>query len=217
MDPKALSHLDPKARETYDRVMGTASAIETPPQAQTAPTTPATDPGAPFNAVSPASDTPPTSTAFPVTPSDFSMDGLSAPTENQPASTVFSGNPVGQEPQNATSFFTNPSPNGNESTTPNNPFTPIEATADTAMATDTTNPPTPVTPYTPSGLNETMAPTGVGSSPFTQPLPSPAEVNHNTPHETPALMKVLYIVGAVVFFMIYTIFWIKVFNLPFLF
>jgi hypothetical protein len=56
------------------------------------------------------------------------------------------------------------------------------------------------------------------AQPFnTQPLPSPAEVNNAGPQETSPLLRVLYIVGAVVFFAIYTIFWVKVFNLPFIF
>lgn len=72
---------------------------------------------------------------------------------------------------------------------------------------------TPVTPYTPSAIPG-LAP---ASDQFTAPLPSPASVNQELPKEASPLVRVLYIVGATIFFAIYSIFWIKVFNLPFLF
>lgn len=103
------------------------------------------------------------------------------------------------------SFFSNPSPATSElSQTPSgdglsSPVQPQPAEQ------------TPVTPYTPDVQTVTT-----GES-FSQPLPSPSSVTQGAPHETSALLKVLYIVGGAIFLAVYTIFWIKVFNLPFLF
>lgn len=284
MDQKALSHLDPKARETYDRVMGTAAVLESP-----STTPPATDPMSPapaspdsgFVPLTPTdtsggmsaqvAPTPTPDAAFSNGPADLTMAGsgsvvntdstfdtpgavsgptdmtqapvdtntlsaplpdMSQPTPAAPADTaapsMFTASPAPQDVQNATSsFFTNPSPDSSESTAPAPSFDPnpttqpatpsFDAPADTALATDTMSPLTPVTPYTPTGLNENQAPVAVDQPFAQQPMTSPAAANQAAPHQTSALLKVLYIVAAVVFFAIYTIFWIKVFNLPFLF
>ena len=150
------------------------------------------------NAAVPQVPTDPTPTTFAPTsdtPVDPAVPALSvAPETSPPAENIDTSTPPNS------SFFSNPSPamDGLSST-------PVEQQAAQ----------TPITPYTPaSGLETQNAP---AEEPFSQPLPSPASVNHEELHEPSSLLKVLYIVGAVLFFAIYTIFWIKVFNLPFLF
>lgn len=220
MDQKALSHLDPKARETYDRVMNTAMTTENPVQNTPAPEIQQNFQVEPPPAVSAPVEAP---TPLPSAPSDLTM------VDTQPASplaaapspvapSIFSASPVPVQAQSQSSdFFTNPMPGSPESSSAQpSPFAPLspEQPADTAMATDTLSPLTPVTPYTPAGQEmPSLTPQAV---PGAQPLQSPAAALQ-TPHETSALLKVLYIIGAVVFFAIYTIFWIKVFKLPFLF
>jgi hypothetical protein len=148
MDPKTLSNIDPKLRETYERVMGT-----------TPTSSPATPPPAPVQA-----------DAAPQTPHE-------PPPEAPTPASLFSSSPSTDTPD--TSAFGQPAV---------------------------------VTPYNP----ETTAQTNEHS--MNQPLPSPASVAQaaHTQEATP-LLRVLYIVGAVLFFMVYTIFWVKIFKLPFLF
>jgi hypothetical protein len=163
MDPKALSNMDPKLRETYERVMGTSAPAGSPPAASTAPPPPASPiPTPSTNAVVPPSFTdlsgnpPPPPTEKPVT-----VSGLSA------------------------------SPDGS------NPLPPLKPAMPDAAA-----------PQNP--LAAATAPA------FGQPLPSPASVNQAQASPSSTL-RILYIVLGVIFFILYTIFWIKVFNLPFLF
>jgi hypothetical protein len=37
------------------------------------------------------------------------------------------------------------------------------------------------------------------------------------PTETSSMLRIAYIAGGIIFFIVYTIFWIKIFKLPFLF
>ncbi len=81
---------------------------------------------------------------------------------------------------------------------------------------------TPVTPYTtpatgPTDISQQQQEQQAAQPAFTQPLPSPADAVQAPVKEASPLLKVLYIIGAVFFFAVYTIFWIKIFNLPFLF
>lgn len=267
MDPKALNHLDPKARETYDRIMGTAhdvagttpgdTPVNTPTPADSVmppnpavgdvpPTTdlssPASDPL--VNASDPNSVLSTSPNASPITDPTLSntmpapepaappimdtFDQVSAspattPEPADPSATLFASDapaPV-SEPTSSSSFgsasgspsafFNNPAPAPTESQ-PDLASPQAFSSLDSSQANPPdTDPMAPVTPYNPS-------PGDPQAQVFTQPLPSPAEVSQaNAPHETSALLRVLYIVGAVVFFAIYTVFWIKVFNLPFLF
>jgi len=233
MDPtKSFDHLDPKLKDTYARVMGTSTngtPTATPPGTQ--PSAPAADPAltaAPnifgaqqpadptqnqFSATTPGSlMTPPsdqnianpgTGPTLDSTPTDTSsMFSSSATTPAAPAQST-------NTPDNA-SFFSNPSPATTE---------PMQA-PQAAPAGNEFNPPVepatveppPVTPYTPQDTAQNAAP-----GQMAQPLPSPASVNQAVPHEASALLRVLYIIGAAIFFAVYTIFWIKVFNLPFFF
>lgn len=177
----------------------------------------------------------PPAPAFPAAPTDFSAEAiqtttetLSAPIESDPQPSIFSTDPNAPDTTNQSApattpsaFFTDTTPentitNPEQQATPDAfaPLAPMEPPADTAMATDAPGGPTPVTPYTtPQQENQPQAP-----SSFPQPLPSPSEVvNASTPHETSAITKVIYIIAAVIFFTVYTIFWIKVFNIPFIF
>lgn len=125
MDPTALSNLDPKLKETYDRVMGTPS---------------------PTSDSSPTPTTPPADTTS-STNSELPTNELSAPTPTN----------MGQEPH-----------------------------------------------------PETVT--------ISQPLPAaPSSSIVNKPHGHSGLIRVFYILGAMVFFVIYVFFWAKIFNiqLPF--
>lgn len=220
MDPtKSFDHLDPKLKETYARVMGTATNGDAAPAATTPPApsslpdpslsaTPTADFGtppppaepniispSPFDATAatiptqtgPNPGTGPTISTMPTDPS------MAAPSSWDPAAINTPSTDLNSPPNS--SFFSNPSPAIADSSQPFNGDTtgmPVEPLTE------------PVTPYAPQ---EQLA----------QPLPSPATVNQATEHTASPLLKVLYIVGAVIFFAIYTIFWIKIFNLPFLF
>ncbi|HVA96088.1 MAG TPA: hypothetical protein VND99_00370 [Candidatus Acidoferrales bacterium] len=223
MDPtKSFDHLDPKLKETYARVMGTNTSGSN----NTAPNTPAPPLDSALSA-SPYGAAPmqqaaadPNQNQSGTTPLDMSNsipntnlgpNPGSGPTINTmptetttfspPADTAPSANPAQAQqssPTNATNFFSNPSPAAEPVPMPGQiPPPAVE--------------PGPVTPYAPeeAGTNQSMA-----GEPMSQPLPSPATVNQAAPHETSALLKVLYIVGSVIFFAVYTLFWIKIFGLP---
>lgn len=125
MDTQSLNNLDPKLKETYERVMGT--------------TTP------------PISQTPPLNT-------------------------------------NAAPLI--------DTTTPDSSKGP----ADTSI---------PTTPYTPDNLRFQAA--------IQTPLATPVQqtpVGATVPNQPSSMLHILYVVGAVVFFIVYTVFWVKIFNLP---
>lgn len=228
MDPtKSFDHLDPKLKDTYARVMGT-----TPSDTASNASVPA-----------PAD---PSLSATPTTPVSQPIQPLASPTQNQfnanPLDQAFNpgGNPnpgtgptINTVPTEASTMFAPPAettPPAESTVDPTAPTTssffsnPSPVTADPSQIGDqnTINIPAepagaqaPITPY--SSENIAGVPPSVPNGQFTQPLPSPSSVAHSGTHETSALLKVLYIVAAVVFFAVYTIFWIKVFNLPFIF
>lgn len=288
MDPKALSHLDPKQREAYDRVMGHADGSN--PITVSSDSPPATDAASPggmdpniisanpsaqgisdptassplsasplssdantgipsFDAslapdanaepqanfgepgpidISHLGDNPSDNGATPASPQDGmtsfdaspkGSDELSAPAQSDASPSIFSAGPqpadtaAPTEGSSNNSFFSNTSPADEQAAKPSTfdsptQLGPDQPSSDAPSSSDILNSSTPVTPYTPTPIGD--------NQPFNQPLPSPAEVNH-AGKDSSALLKVLYIVGAVVFFAIYTIFWIKVFDLPFIF
>lgn len=240
MDPtKSFDHLDPKLKETYARVMGTDTSSSTNtaapaqnPIASPTPTTPSLSAN-PTNTFPTAPTQPSALNQNPInTTPDLSLNPspgiLSSPTIDQsgltpsisPASTTpppLSTQPVTEQtpdvnaPSNA-SFFSNPSPMTTEPQQLQQ-----SSSSDTSLGSPVEPPvsPTPVVPYTSSDTG--VGQNGASTEPFAQPLPSPSSVGQEAPHETSALLKVIYIIGSVIFFAIYTIFWIKVFNLPFLF
>jgi hypothetical protein len=263
MDPKALSHLDPKQREAYARVMGTAAEIhgdpsmDTPadasepsiisnedPLAQNVPSTPfdttvgglssspsidttaastATDLTTPAGMPDPtpsiftnsAADPDPTQATIDAPLSDH-MTTDTPPTASSPTSSFFTSSPV---PDTASTMST-PAPENADAMpdlASSQGFPPVQQEQEPTEQTITSDNLAPVAPASPF-TSEQPGVEPVMPQPFnTQPLPSPAEVNQATNHEASPLLRVLYIVGAVVFFAIYTIFWIKVFNLPFIF
>lgn len=155
MDPNTLTNLDPKLRETYERVMGTTTpapaeppAASDQPSAQIPVPTPAADP-LPITASEPAPEqASPSPTPSTPTLSAPAADTLSAPL-TQPLST-------NDQPQNVT---------------------------------------------------------------INQPLPDPSvSAFVAKPHGHMGLIRVFYILGGIVFFVIYIFFWMKIFNiqLPFL-
>jgi hypothetical protein len=201
MDPtKSLDNLDPKLKETYARVMGTTA--DPTQNVVPAPSDPMTSTMTPPVAPPPADMSPNT---FGATPTLAPSDGMST--------TPGTGGPaIGIAPEGTPSIFSSPTE-----------AAPVPPAPDTANATaspffsnpspaasngiDSSVPATPITPYTPMDA-------GQNAAPMSQPLPSPSSINQVGPHEVSPLLRVLYIVGAVVFFLIYTVFWIKVFNLP---
>jgi len=120
MDPQALNNLDPKLRETYERVMGTPT--ETAPPAVFSPETP-----------------------LPTTPAETLVPAVESPAQS----------------------------------------------------------------------NTNGGVTGVFQTPFTNTPTAAMQIPQ--PHDASPLLRVFYIVGALVFFVVYTIFWMKIFNisLPF--
>lgn len=137
MDPKALNNLDPKLKETYDRVMGTTAPSTTgaPTTTPTATPTATQVPSANLNGQSPPpvtpENTPPTPEAMPAVPS-YTADNLK-----------------------------------------------FQAAIQTPM---------------------------VGTMPTVGLAPKPQGPS--------SLLKTLYIIGAIVFFVVYAYFWAKIFNLP---
>ncbi len=158
MDPASLSNLDPKLRETYERVMGAT------PQAGTASPPPtAADAAVPDSQTSVLSPTP---TEAPLT----------AP-ENASAST----------------------PEGNTDSSLS--ASPVSADAAPATATVTVDE---------QPKNVTI--------PQTAPAEDQQPINQIAkPHGHSGLIKIFYMLGATVFFVIYIFFWVKIFNfqLPF--
>ncbi|HSW47998.1 MAG TPA: hypothetical protein VLG67_02855 [Candidatus Saccharimonadales bacterium] len=134
MDPQSLSNLDPKLKETYDRVMGAPSAA-------------------------PGSSPLPDSSIMPQPSADAA----------QPA---------------------NPTPSASLENTAN-------ATADSLS---------PIPEQQPQTVT------------INQPLPqSSSSAIVTKPHGHSGLIRIFYILGAIVFFVIYVFFWVKIFNvsLPF--
>jgi hypothetical protein len=229
MDPtKNFDHLDPKLKDTYARVMGTTPQATGDPAAQ--PAAPTIDP-----TLSPTPAAFPTQAATITNPIPLSSPSLdqsfnpaiaegpnpgTGPTINTmptDTATMFASQQTAPVQPAAdanspttSSFFSNPSPATSDPIQPavdNNLSAPIIPPSEPASA--------PITPY--SADQPASAPMAVPTEQPTQPLPSPAAVAQTAPHESSALLRVLYILAAVVFFAIYTVFWIKVFNLPFLF
>jgi hypothetical protein len=234
MDPtKNFDHLDPKLKETYARVMGTAPS-GTGDITQNSVAQPATsDPSlSTTTAVNPPQDIQPQN-QYTASPMDQPLSPFQNPNmgpnpgtgpmiNSIPTDTTTIVTPPVQtaptEPaqdMNApatSSFFSNPSPattdptqNPTQQGTDNNLSAPFTPATEPASA--------PVTPYSPENQTQYASPVDQTA----QPLPSPSTVAQSAPKETSALLRVLYIIGAVIFFAIYTVFWIKVFNLPFLF
>src|SRR5579872_6864915 len=220
MDPtKNFDHLDPKLKETYARVMGTTTAGTGnaaqnqvgPPVSPLVGATPGVNPqnfnqpptatpmdqpsALPNQNTEPNPGTGPTISSIPQTTSTVvppMAQAQSAPNMNPTAAT--------------SSFFSNPSPAASDPT--QNPVPPGGDYNQNTQAMPPADPnQAPVNPYSPDAQMQNSMP----AEQMSQPLQSPAAVAQKSPHETSALLRVLYIVGGVIFFAIYTVFWIKVF------
>lgn len=133
MDPQSTNNLDPKLKETYDKVMGTS-----------------TSPAAPQPAAAPAMPPPAAQAAAP----DQSM-ATPPPTDAAQAAA---------------------------SSIPQPPYTADNLSFQAAIQTPAAN----------------QVPLG----------------NVVAPKQTSSLLRILYIVGGVIFFVVYTFVWVKIFNLP---
>lgn len=158
MDPASLANLDPKLKETYERVMGTTAPPDPVPTQSTTDGAAASD-ATPTDQKSDSAQSP-----GPVTPATNTDAPASTP--NAPSSTDGLSTPV------AASLVQNP-------------------------------------------VSESDQPQTVT---INQPLPNPTPSNIITqPHGHMGLIRIFYILGATVFFVIYVFFWMKIFNfsLPF--
>lgn len=147
MDPKTLASLDPKLRETYERVMGTS----------------------PVAGATPSQPTDATAAAPPAPPAPTPPDNPAVTTDaaaQAPAGQLFSPSAPGAPPI----------PSAGPAYTPEN-----------------------------LGLTQPM--------PAAQPLPSPNMAMTGS-QSTSSLLRILYIIGGIIFFVAYTYFWIKIFKLP---
>lgn len=203
MDPKTLANLDPKLRETYERVMGSSSPAPASPAPAAAP------------AVPPAPDIKPADTTAAPTPGS-----------DVPSSAFFNSAPPPQTPPAPPSTPASP-------VTPVDPVVPIPPPSPSAAITPAAiadpfaqNPPaqnTDLTSLQPSlmgvPLKEPKDSELQLSKPL-QPLPSPASVNQKVSPAAPAasspstLIRSLYIIAGVIFFIVYAIFWLKIFHYP---
>ncbi len=176
MDPKTLAGLDPKLRETYEKVMGTAASAN-PQPASPAPSAP--------TAIISNTPIPP-----PVMPQ--------APTEPKPADTAESAIPAAPAEQKTDVLSSSLEANPGLSAQPVQP-------ADLSNLQ-------PSLSGSPLPGNESAA---ILNKPL-QPLPSPASVNHQAAQTggTSGVLKIVYIIAGVIFFIVYAIFWMKIFNFP---
>lgn len=146
MDPNALSSLDPKLRETYERVMGTNSPI----------------------------------TSEPGTPAQTGDNSL---TQNP----ALDANPA------TPGANISPAPASVPSETPNAPSTGLST----------------LIPEAPQAIDQ--QPKVVTISDNLPPNPA-IENQIQEPHGHLGLIKVFYVLGTTVFFVIYIFFWMKIFN-----
>lgn len=200
MDPKALASLDPKLRETYEKVMGTsttpspqtpASGNSTPPPSKTSTLIPGLIKPQP----QPAS-TRPDSIGVQSGPTPPIPAPVNSPLPNipQPASPLMATN---------NSFFPSPSINTRSVVTASSP---IQQTPDLA-----------VFQATPTGIPlQTTQGSAVQLGKPIQPLPSPASINKSfaPSSQSSPFIRILYIIASIVFFAVYTIFWLKIFKYP---
>ena len=90
---------------------------------------------------------------------------------------------------------------------------PVNVTPPIAVDTTSAQNPTPVvptTPYTQDNLSFQAAIQAPSSPATTQSLPGVVQPQTSSS----STLKILYITGAIVFFVVYTFVWIKIFNLP---
>lgn len=200
MDPKKLSTLDPKLRETYEKIMGTsAPQTNQSPQPVQPPANPVVNPSLPQNPPPMVTQTSPNPSMPAATP---------PPQTQQPKKLV--NEPISGFTQNLPQTS---NPNPKEELPPLPPLMQTQTVADSPLIENLK-------------LNKnqedfTKSPFASGNTTFVNPNPSPQELT--TPNQTvnkPVLDKkknkflpVLITLGIIVFFAVYTFIWAKVFSL----
>lgn len=172
MDPKTLANLDPKLRETYEKVMGTS----------TSPSTRTSNPATP----------PPPANIPPAKPAPAAIPPL--PNIPPPASplTTLNNPTLPATPINNATIVTTQSPLQTQD------FAALQATP------------------TGTPLLATQLLGGqLGGKPI-QPLPSPASINKaiEQPSHSSPVIRALYIIASIIFFAVYTVFWLKILKFP---
>lgn len=195
MDPKTLASLDPKLRETYERVMGTGTGTSGAGTNGTAPqpeantgTTPAPAPEAPPAAAVITPPVPPPAPNGEVKDTQIVIPSVDAP---------------------AAKDSTTNSSNLREAVMPGIPSVQEMRVSPVIMPSlsPIPEPPKPVEPIIPPPA-QTAQPTR---------LPSPAAVNMKPIKKKSSMSPILFLFLGIIFFAIYTVFWIKFFKLPFFF
>ncbi len=184
MDPKILANLDPKLRETYERVMGTPSPAPSTESANMASSSVLDDIPSPVKMSSTITDTPTPS------PSLVFNDTVSMP----PVSPLDTPVVLPIQPPQSSSVETHNSPLSLGTSSPQT----IKLDSPTP-ATSTTAPLIEPIPLTPLSIK-------------TQPTQA-----DKVPRSS-GIVPILFVVAGLVFFALYTLFWIKFFNIsiPFL-
>lgn len=176
MDPKTLSSLDPKLRETYERVMG----AQTPPSTLTGTAkdpsatayTPNLSAGLPTSIINPSRSAD-LSAIIPIPPPSPDAPASPLPAIDTPAM------PTADQPNQAADLASlQPS------------FSAVPNPASPASVVELSQPP--------------------------QPLPSPASINQaaKATASTSPLIRTLYFIAGIIFFVVYAFFWLKIFNYP---
>lgn len=187
MDPKALSALDPKMKETYDRVMGTIATPKPMPMPGDPVSPPPTGapglPPLPTQPVQPLSQTPP-----PVMPP---LPGVTTPPVTAPLGTASPSLPV--KPPLSVPLGTPPVPAGATPSTP-----PLQTPHPLTMPTPAAPLKTPMTTY--------QASPNLHTTPLTHPVME---------EKKSSLGKVLiFTLLGLIFFAVYGVFWLKFLNFP---
>lgn len=219
MDPKQpTNQLDPKLKEAYERVMGTMPASSTPPQPVTTPPVLPTNPVVPH--AMPITNTPPVIHPSSPLPTPASM--ITPPI-------MPNGNPPHPIPSATTMPSVSSEPMSQHSVPSQPMMTPLPGQPLKSME--------PINP-TPISIKAESKPEPVMTTPVNQPSMShatPMEPMHATvplstttpvhapisqihgfvaPKKKAGISPVILIVGGVVFVIVYTLIWVKVFNIP---
>ena len=204
MQPKTPSDLDPKLKATYERIMGTSVPSPTPAAPVSSSPAPASPPTTPPSSSSPAG--PPQQPAPNQTP-DTATPAQTASLNTQPPVPPI-GSPLQQTPRPTASPFP-------EQTPPPESSSPL-------TRTDTFQPPISeiFSPVPDSEISGQPAQIFKASNPFSQTETPPDSTlldenkNQNAePKKRGKAVPVFIFLGVVLFFVVYTVVWAKVFGL----
>lgn len=212
MDPTKLPTLDPKLKETYERIMGTQLNTSQPQEnaSQIAPQTPS-DSNVPPPAADQIANGPSVDTAQTSSPS---MDQLQTPALDTQTTT----SPQDSRPQADLSSI---QPSTDQSVAP----PPSSEPPSTDMSNPTTD--TQMPPIPQAMASQVVEPPSSVPMPAQPTQPQPFIANQATiatggflagagatPGKKAGFLPILYIVGGVIFFIAYLIFWIYFFQIP---